>query len=152
MALRFDDLKLAHVECSLEDGVGWIRMNRPPVNAIDLDFLVELTQAIQAARNDPEVKVAMLASLQRGYFSAGLDLKELELSSDEGRAERLDQMFKDGVLRVRSSSRSSAATASAAGWNSRSPPISASAARASGKQGFPKCDWAACRGAAASRR
>lgn len=100
MALRFSDLKLAHVECSLEDGVGWIRMNRPPVNAIDLDFLVELTQAIQAARNDPEVKVAMLASLQRGYFSAGLDLKELERSSDEGRAELLDQMFKDGLVRA----------------------------------------------------
>ena len=100
MAPRFNDLKLAQVECSLEDGVGWIRMNRPPVNAIDLDFLAELTQAIQAARNDPEVKVAMLASLQRGYFSAGLDLKELELSSEEGRAELLDQMFKDGVLRA----------------------------------------------------
>lgn len=100
MTLTFKDLKLAHLECALEDGVGWIRMNRPPVNAIDLGFLEELTQAIQAARNDPEVRVAVLASQSRGYFSAGLDLKELELSSDEGRAELLDQLFKDGVVRA----------------------------------------------------
>ncbi len=100
MTLTFKDLKLAHIECALEDGVGWIRMNRPPVNAIDLGFLEELTQAIQAARNDPEVKVVMLASQSRGYFSAGLDLKELELSSDEGRAELLDHLFKDSVVRA----------------------------------------------------
>ncbi len=99
MGTVFKDLKLAQIECSLEEGVGWIRLNRPPVNAIDLDFLEALTQAIQAARNDPEVKVVVLASQREGYFSAGLDLKELDLSSDEGRAELLDQLFKDRIVR-----------------------------------------------------
>jgi len=99
MTTKFQALKLTHIECALEDGVGWIRLDRPPVNAIDLDFLEELAQAIGAARNDPEVRVAVLASRSKGYFCAGLDLKELELSSDEARAERLDQQFKDGVLR-----------------------------------------------------
>ena len=96
----FKNLQLPQVECSLEDGIGWIRLNRAPVNAIDLPFLQEIVQAIQAARNDPEVKVVMLASRMKGYFSAGLDLKELELSGDEGRAELLDQLFKDGIIRA----------------------------------------------------
>jgi len=96
----FRNLKLQQIDCALEDGVGWIRLNRAPVNAIDLALLQELVRAIQAARNDPEVRVAMLASATKGYFSAGLDLKELELSADEGRAELLDQLFKDGVLRA----------------------------------------------------
>jgi enoyl-CoA hydratase len=100
MGMAFKDLKLAQIECSLEQGVGWIRLNRPPVNAIDLDFLEALIQAIQAARNDPEVKVVVLASQREGYFSAGLDLKELELSFDQAHADLLDQLFKDRVLRA----------------------------------------------------
>lgn len=98
--VTFKNLKLQHIECALEGGIGWIRLNRPPVNAIDLALLQELARALGAARHDPEVRVVVLASAVRGYFSAGLDLKELELSADEGRAERLDQLFKDGVLRA----------------------------------------------------
>jgi enoyl-CoA hydratase/carnithine racemase len=98
MALTFGDLRPTHLQCTIEDGIGWIRLNRPPVNAIDLALLQELVQAVQAARVDPGVKAVMIASQIPGYFSAGLDLKELEHSSDEGRAELLDQLFKDGLL------------------------------------------------------
>ncbi len=96
----FEALKLSHLQCAIEDGVGWIRMNRSPVNAIDLGLLQELVQAVQAARVDPAVKVVMLASQIPGYFSAGLDLKEMEDPSDEGRAELIDQLFKDGLIRA----------------------------------------------------
>lgn len=99
MTTAFKDLELPNIECALEEGVGWIRMNRAPVNAMDLDFLQSLAQAVQAARIDPEVKVVMLASGARGYFSAGLDLKELDLMGDEGRADLIDQVFKDGIVR-----------------------------------------------------
>ncbi len=98
MATSFKSLKLTHIETSLEDGIGWIRLNRPPVNAIDLALLEAFVQAIQAARNDPEVKVVMVASRSPGFFSAGLDIKEVELIADEGHADLLDQLFKDNVL------------------------------------------------------
>lgn len=100
MGVTFGDLKLTHLQCAIEDGVGWIRMKRPPVNAIDLALLQELVQAVQAARVDPGVKAVMIASQIPGYFSAGLDLKELEYSSDEGRADLIDQLFKDGLIRA----------------------------------------------------
>lgn len=99
MTGAFKDLRLEHIECALEDGVGWIRMNRAPVNAVDLDFLQALAQSVQAARIDPEVKVVVLASQARGYFCAGLDLKELDDLGNEGRADLIDQVFKDGVIR-----------------------------------------------------
>jgi enoyl-CoA hydratase/carnithine racemase len=98
--MGFGELRLARVECALEEGIGWIRLNRPPVNALDLALLQELVQAIGAARNDPAVRAVVIGSRSKGYFSAGLDLKELELSADEGRAELLDQLFKDGVVRA----------------------------------------------------
>ncbi len=99
MTTAFKDLKLANIECALDEGIGWIRMNRPPVNAVDLDFLQGLAQAVQSARVDPAVKVVVIASQARGYFSAGLDLKELDDLGNEGRADLLDQVFKDGVIR-----------------------------------------------------
>jgi len=98
MAVAFADLTLAHLQCAIDDGVGWIRLNRPPVNAIDLGLLQELVQAVEAARHDPAVKAVMLASQIPGYFSAGLDLKELTYLTDEGRADLIDRLFKDGLI------------------------------------------------------
>ena len=96
----FGELRPTVLQCAIEDGVGWIRMNRAPVNAIDLGLLQELVQAVQAARVDPAVKAVMFSSQIPGYFSAGLDLKEMEDPSDEGRAELIDQLFKDGLIRA----------------------------------------------------
>ena len=96
----FGELRPTVLQCAIEDGVGWIRMNRAPVNAIDLGLLQELVQAVQAARVDPGVKAVVIASQIPAYFSAGLDLKEMEDLSDEGRAELIDQLFKDGLIRA----------------------------------------------------
>lgn len=99
MTAVFKELKLPGIECATEEGIGWIRMNRAPVNAMDMEFLKAFAQAVQVARNDPEVRVVVIASLAKGFFSAGLDLKELDLMVDEGRADLLDQLFKDGIIR-----------------------------------------------------
>ncbi|MFQ6609836.1 MAG: enoyl-CoA hydratase/isomerase family protein [Fidelibacterota bacterium] len=54
----------------------WIKMNRPPVNAINSQLVDALTLKLQSAEKDPSVKGVILAGLP-GYFSAGLDVLEL---------------------------------------------------------------------------
>jgi enoyl-CoA hydratase/carnithine racemase len=98
MATAFGDLKTKHLVCTIEDGVGCIWMSRPPVNAIDLSMLEELTQAVQAARFDPAVGAVLIGSRIKGYFCAGLDIRELQDASPE-RSDLLDHLFKDVLFR-----------------------------------------------------
>jgi peroxisomal 3,2-trans-enoyl-CoA isomerase len=56
------------------DGVCWIELNRPSKkNAFNVPMYTELSQALDAASSDPDVKVALLSG--RGdYYSSGNDL------------------------------------------------------------------------------
>ncbi|MFM9045519.1 MAG: enoyl-CoA hydratase/isomerase family protein [Solirubrobacterales bacterium] len=75
------------------EGVGLLRMDRPDaLNAIDTAMLDEMVGHLEAAREDPEVRVVVLSSTDYSAFSAGADLKE-ELDH-EGKVERL-QKFAD---------------------------------------------------------
>jgi enoyl-CoA hydratase len=98
-ALDFTRLNLQHLACTLDAvGIGWIRLNRPPANALNVATLDELGLAVRAARFDRRVKVAALGSAVPGYFSSGLDLAEMETPEPE-RLELLDHLFKDLVVR-----------------------------------------------------
>ena len=75
------------------EGVGLLRMDRPDaLNAIDTAMLDEMVGHLEAAREDPEVRVVVLSSTDYSAFSAGADLKE-ELDR-EGKVERM-QKFAD---------------------------------------------------------
>ena len=59
------------------EGVGLLRMDRPDaLNAIDIAMLDEMVGHLEAAREDPEVRVVVLSSTDYSAFSAGADLKE----------------------------------------------------------------------------
>jgi enoyl-CoA hydratase/carnithine racemase len=79
-------------------GVGWLRLRRPPANALDLATIEELTLAVRAARFDPRVKLVALASATPRYFSAGLDLAEVE-TFDANHLGLIDHLFKDLLVR-----------------------------------------------------
>ncbi|MBU3690739.1 MAG: enoyl-CoA hydratase/isomerase family protein [Solirubrobacterales bacterium] len=75
------------------EGVGLLRMDRPDaLNAIDIAMLDEMVGHLEAAREDPEVRVVVLSSTDYSAFSAGADLKE-ELDH-EAKVERM-QKFAD---------------------------------------------------------
>lgn len=75
------------------EGVGLLRMDRPDaLNAIDIAMLDEMVGHLEAAREDPEVRVVVLSSTDYSAFSAGADLKE-ELDHD-AKVERM-QKFAD---------------------------------------------------------
>ncbi len=60
-----------------EDGIAWLRLNRPEVlNAISPALLSEMKDALEEAGRDDEVGVVVLTGEGRA-FSAGVDLKSL---------------------------------------------------------------------------
>jgi methylglutaconyl-CoA hydratase len=64
-----------HLQISLEDHLGQITLNRPPVNALNQDLVAELTCAAKSLRKRSDVWVVTLTASGR-TFCAGADLKE----------------------------------------------------------------------------
>lgn len=62
----------------IENGVGWIELNHPPVNAANWEMLREHLEAFEHVIANQEVRVVVLASALTKYFSAGADLKVFE--------------------------------------------------------------------------
>jgi len=65
---------MVHVE--QEGDVRVIAMTRPPVNAINLALIEELTAAFAAARDDDGCRAVVLTGVE-GVFSAGIDTREV---------------------------------------------------------------------------
>ncbi len=66
---------LHFVELEAIDAVTILKLNRPPVNALDESALDELSQAVHQVEDDPTVGAVVLASAIPGIFCAGGDLK-----------------------------------------------------------------------------
>ena len=61
------------IRYAVRDRVAEILLDRPPVNAISLQLVDELLEALRAAQADPEVRAVILGSAHK-VFCAGLDL------------------------------------------------------------------------------
>ena len=59
----------------VENQVGWLEYNRPPVNAVHWGMLKEMPQAFQSLLEDDGVRVIVIASALEKYFSTGADLQ-----------------------------------------------------------------------------
>lgn len=62
---------------TVEDKVCFVKINRPPVNALGMEILSEIDKAMDALQADPAVKVIVFASAVPNIFIAGVDLKEM---------------------------------------------------------------------------
>lgn len=56
--------------------VGWLRYNRPPVNAFNWRMVAEVRDGLARLAQDPAVRVVVLGSAVERYFSAGAELQE----------------------------------------------------------------------------
>src|SRR5690349_7135319 len=63
------------VELSPEGRVGHIILDKPPANSYDKAFMDELGEAVQAAAIDEDIKVVIVRSASKRFFSAGADIK-----------------------------------------------------------------------------
>ena len=80
-----------------DGGVRLLRLERPPANAINTEFLQSLHDEAVAADEDDSVRALILTGTGR-FFSAGLDLKEMA----RGGAQALGSLGggKDGIYRL----------------------------------------------------
>lgn len=66
------------VELRVEDSIGWLTLNRPDKhNSLSYDDWTLLSQLIDQADDDPEVRVLVVTGAGRRAFSTGADLGEL---------------------------------------------------------------------------
>ncbi len=63
------------VQIETSGPIATIRLNRPPVNALDETSLHELVETVELADNDPAIRVVIIASALENVFCAGGDLK-----------------------------------------------------------------------------
>jgi enoyl-CoA hydratase/carnithine racemase len=67
-----------------QGGVGWMELDRPPMNLFDREMFEVLHPALRRLLDDPEVRVVVLASALDRYFSAGGDLRFFQGLTVEG--------------------------------------------------------------------
>src|ERR1700682_5157734 len=65
------------VRYDVANGIARITLNRPPVNALDLDMVKGVVAALENAAKDEDARAVVLTSAVPDRFCAGLDLKIL---------------------------------------------------------------------------
>lgn len=68
---------MLNVSLDQQSGVAVLKMKRPPVNSLNLEFLQEIRQSLVKLEQDKQCKGIVLASDVPKIFSAGLDILEM---------------------------------------------------------------------------
>jgi enoyl-CoA hydratase len=68
----------------VEDRVGWLEFNRPPINAFNREMVDEVGGALDALLGDRGVRVVVFASALERMFSAGAELQGFRDMTPEG--------------------------------------------------------------------
>lgn len=64
-----------HIEVSLNDGIGIITLNRPPVNILNIAMMEEINHVLSSWQGHKDLKVALFNAKGK-CFSAGVDVGE----------------------------------------------------------------------------
>lgn len=96
-----DELELEFVHTEVRDGVGYLKLRRPPANAHNTQMILELDQAVTAVRFDDEARAVVLTSELEKFFSAGADINVLRFEKPH-RTGLLSQTSKEVILKARS--------------------------------------------------
>lgn len=75
------------VTLEVDEGVGTIRLDRPPMNALDIAAQDELKAAAEEAARRPEVRAVVVWGGEK-VFAAGADIKEMQAMSYEDMVDR----------------------------------------------------------------
>ena len=81
------------VDCEVSNGVARIILNRPTVNALNLEMIQGVVAAFEIAGDDDGIRAIVLTSAVSKAFSAGLDLNILLGKSEEKVRELLQELY-----------------------------------------------------------
>jgi cyclohexa-1,5-dienecarbonyl-CoA hydratase len=70
------DMNFKSILCDIVDGVAKISINRPPLNILNSETLLELIMALEKARSDPSVFVVIITGSGSRAFSVGVDIRD----------------------------------------------------------------------------
>ena len=90
------------VRLSIENHVGWLEFDRPPVNAFEWVMTRQVRDALEWFEHHDDVRVIVMASALERYFSAGADLEAFRDIGESGMGDWCD-LVHDIVRRLRSS-------------------------------------------------
>jgi len=76
-----------YIKVRIDDRVGWLEYDNPPINAFNWEMLREVPAALQALLDQPQVRIIVFASAVENYFSVGADLKVFDGIGSQGMAE-----------------------------------------------------------------
>lgn len=68
---------LFHIEDRKDKGYVILKLNRPPVNSLSLEFLTELSIQLEKIEQNKDINGVILTSNSPHIFSAGLDILEM---------------------------------------------------------------------------
>ncbi len=68
-------MNFKYLNIHVDNRVGWIEYNRPPINAFNWAMLREVPAALEELLKDQSVRVIVFASAIEKYFSTGADLR-----------------------------------------------------------------------------
>ncbi len=71
-------------EIEQQEGVGKVTIDRPPANAMSVEFLEELGDLLEELKEDPGLRAIIFRSALPKYFMAGMDLKSMPPGVDLG--------------------------------------------------------------------
>ena len=83
-------MEFENIIAELNDGIEYITLNRPQVlNALNIDTVSELRDAVEYAYRDDEVKVVIITGAGGRAFAAGADIAEMHALTPQGGREMI---------------------------------------------------------------
>ena len=82
-----------NIRYDLVDQVAVIGLNRPPVNALSLEFVDEIIAALRRAGDDEKVRVVIIKSELETNFCAGLEMSEVKGVDGQGMRNFLSKLY-----------------------------------------------------------
>jgi len=70
------------LQWDIEEGIGWLKLNRPPSNTMTMAFFTELRSLVQSIKSAPGLKALIICGMGR-HFSSGAEISELLQNIDE---------------------------------------------------------------------
>ena len=80
---------MPHVDVAISEGIAFVTLDRPPVNAIDGATMLEITDVFSGFGDRRDVRVAIFTAAGTRAFMAGVDLGSFESPADEPAPSRL---------------------------------------------------------------